>query len=189
MYIDHWDHNYGKEKPVLIRSDPSNTNIVNPSITLHPTENNLLVAVSIYDSANDTLNTSTASTGDTFTCEVQDIPLQSWFAVSVTLFSRNLDIYLNGKLVKSCVLPGVPKLAAGDVQLNKDNGFAGYMSNLYTYSRMLVPSDAQAFYAAGTPSSALTNKSPSLAAAVSGNYSLKFGIQNASGKVIDSYTF
>lgn len=182
MYIDNWDHNYGKEKSVLVRADPSNTNIVNPSVTLHPTENNLDVAVSVYEGGN-------SSTGDTFTCSVRDVPLQAWFAVSVTLFDRNLDVYLNGKLVKSCVLPGVPKTVSGDIQLNQGNGFAGYMSNLYTYSRMLVPADAQAFYAAGTPSSALKNTSPTLASALTGNYSLKFGVDSASGKVVDSYTF
>lgn len=188
MYINDWDYKYGKEKHVLSRSDPSNSGIVNPRVMLHPTENTLQVAVSVYGSGEDSANASTPD-ADMFVCEVPDVPLQSWFSVSVTLFDRNMDIYLNGNLVKSCVLPGVPKSAAGNVELNNNGGFSGYLCNFYAYPRMLIPSDAQSFYAAGTSCSNVKSAKPSLENALTGGYSLKFGLTDTTGKQVDNYTF
>ncbi len=188
MYINDWDYKYGKEKHVLSRSDPSNSGVVNPRVMLHPTENTLQIAVSVYGSGEDNANASTPD-ADMFVCEVPDVPLQSWFSVSVTLFDRNMDIYLNGNLVKSCVLSGVPKSAAGNVELNNNGGFSGYLCNFYAYPRMLIPSDAQTFYAAGTSCSSIKSASPTLQNALTGGYSLKFGLTDTTGKQIDNYTF
>ena len=192
MYIKDWNTNFGKEKHVLSRSDSSNVSIMNPSITLHPTENTMKISISVFPSGDSSSKLEPApvghssSTDDVFICEIPDIPLQSWISVSLTLFSRNLDVYINGKLVKSCLLSGVPKKALGDIVMNKDGGFSGYVCGFYHYPRMLVPSDAQAFFNAGTSCSSST--APSAAAKATG-YGLKFGIYDATGKVVNQYTF
>lgn len=190
MYVNDWDYKYGHEKHVMSRSDPGNSAIVNPSVMLHPTENTLQIAVSVYDSGDDNTpaNASTPN-ADKFVCEVPDIPLQSWFSVSLTLFERNLDVYINGKLVKSCLLPGVPKQVVGNVDLNNNGGFSGYLCNFYSYGRMLVPTDAQAFYTAGSSCSNIKSGSPSLANALTNSYSIKFGLTDTTGRQVDSYTF
>jgi hypothetical protein len=105
-------------------------------------------------------------------------------SVSVTVFDRNLDVYINGNLVKSCFLPGVPKPAAGNIDIAKDGGFSGYMCDLNHYGNALAPSDAQAFYNAGTR---CANQSGS--AGASGGYSLKFGVYDVKGKEVKEYTF
>jgi hypothetical protein len=74
-------------------------------------------------------------------------------SVGITVSTRNLDVYLNGNLVKSCFLSGVPKPVSGSVTLNADGGFSGWMCGFYHYDKMLVPSDAQAFYGSGVPCS------------------------------------
>ena len=191
MFVKDWNYGYGKEKIVLSRPDPSNVAIMNPKVTLAPTENNLRVSVSVFPSeeggASKTepapANDHSAS-DDVFVCEVPNIPLQSWFSVSMTVFDRNLDIYINGNLVKSCFLPGVPKPAAGNIDVSKDGGFSGYMCNLNHYAKMLAPSDAQSFYSAGTSCS---NQSGS--SGPSGGYSVKFGVYDVKGKEVKEYTF
>ncbi len=104
---------------------------------MSPNENTLNVSVAIHPGDNTSTrsepapsNAGGSATGDVFTCSVENIPLQTWFAVSVTVFQRNLDIYLNGKLVKSCVLPGVPKTAAGDIEVGVDGGFSGTVCDI-----------------------------------------------------------
>lgn len=152
MYIANWDYRFGQDKEVLKRVASNDPNVVGPRIFLAPTENTLHVRVSLYptDQQAGAATPGVSSTGDSFTCSVENVPLQSWFAVSVTVFQRNLDIYINGRLVKSCVLPGIPKPAVGDVILADSGGFAGSICNVNGYNQMLNPDDAKSFHAKGT---------------------------------------
>jgi len=193
MFVKDWNYGYGKEKSVIYRPDAANSSIANPNVSLHPTDNTLRVAVSIFPSSEGGSGKTTpapaghsGSSDDVFVCDVPNIPLQAWFSVSITVFERNLDVYIDGKLVKSCFLPGVPKPAVGDIQISKDGGFSGYICNFNHYPRMLTPNDTSAFFTAGTPCSSQT--SPSSTAAATG-YSVKFGVYDTVGKEVQEYTF
>jgi len=193
MFVKDWNYGYGKDKSVVYRPDASNASVANPNISLHPTDNTLRVSVSIFPSSEGGSGKSepapaghSGSTDDVFVCDVPNIPLQAWFSVSTTVFERNLDIYIDGKLVKSCFLPGVPKPAVGDIQIAKDGGFSGYMCGFTHYPRMLTPDDAISFFTAGTPCSSQTG--PSATAAATG-YSVKFGVYDTVGKEVQEYTF
>jgi len=193
MFIQDWNYGYGKSKSIVKRPDTTNSAVQNPSISLHPTDNSLQVSVSIFPSSEGGSSKITpapaghsGSSDDVFTCEVPNIPLQTWFSVSVTVFGRNLDIYIDGKLVKSCFLSGVPKPTIGDIQLTPDGGFSGRICNFYHYPRMLTPADAFTFYSAGT--SCRHKTQPSSAAQATG-YSVKFGVYDTLGKNIQEYTF
>lgn len=195
MFVKDWNYGYGKEKQVLIRPDTTNSSVMNPSISLHPTDNTLKVSISIFPTGSGSSKTepapatgSGASTDDVFICEVPNIPLQAWFSVSVTVFGKNLDIYIDGKLVKSCMLPGVPKPAVGDIQISPNGGFSGYVCNVYHYPRMLTPSDAMTFYSAGSSCSKDISSSGVTAPSLSG-YSVKFGVYDTLGKQVQQYTF
>jgi hypothetical protein len=111
----------------------------------------------------------------------------------VTVFQRNLDIYINGRLVKSCVLPGIPKPALGDIILADNGGFAGSICNVNGYSTMLSPDDAKAFHAKGTTCA------PPAAAGLVGvdknsifitlfGYTFRFATLSKEGKELSSYT-
>jgi hypothetical protein len=186
MYVTDWNYKFGKDKHVMSRDDPTNSAIMNPMISLHPTDNTMKVSVSIFPTSGDSSKTEPApaghsgSTDDVFVCEIPNIPLQTWLAVSVTVSTRNLDVYLNGKLVKSCFLTGVPKPVAGSVTLNKDGGFSGWMCAFYHYAKLLVPSDAQAFYGAGVPCNV---------PGTSSNYKVTFGVHDTKGEVVSKYMF
>ena len=193
MFIKDWNYGYGKDKQVLSRADPTNTQILNPSVALHPTDNTLRVSVSVFpDNTGGSSKTQpapaghSAATDDVFICEVPNLPLQDWFSVSMTVFGRNLDIYIDGKLVKSCLLPGVPKPASGDITLAGNGGFSGSLCGFTHYSRMLTPSDASTFYSAGT--SCKSSTGPSTASTATG-YAVKFGVYDTVGKKIQEYTF
>ena len=193
MFVKDWNYGYGKEKSVIYRPDAANSSIANPNVSLHPTDNTLRVAVSIFPSSEGGSGKTTpapaghsGSSDDVFVCDVPNIPLQAWFSVSITVFERNLDVYIDGKLVKSCFLPGVPKPAVGDIQISKDGGFSGYICNFNHYPRMLTPNDTTAFFTAGTPCSSQT--APSSTAAATG-YSVKFGVYDTVGKEVQEYTF
>jgi hypothetical protein len=193
MYVKDWNYGYGKKKSVVKRSDATNGAVQNPHISLHPTDNSLQISVSVFPTTEGGAAKSapapaghSGSTDDVFVCEVPNIPLQTWFAVSVTVFGRNLDVYIDGKLVKSCFLSGVPKPAVGDISLTPDGGFSGRICDFYHYPRMLTPADTATFYNAGT--SCRSKTEPSTASKATG-YSVKFGVYDSLGKNVNEYTF
>jgi hypothetical protein len=200
MYISDWDYKFGADKEVLKRISPQSGTTYGPRIFLSPTDNTLNVQMSIYPAstaAGAAVPGSTASTGDSFTCSIENVPLQSWFSVSTTVFQRNLDIYINGRLVKSCVLPGVPKVAVGDIILADNGGFAGSLCNVNTYGTMLGPEDAMKFFMAGTTCAAPgdTSGAPgskpvdkdSIFITLFG-YTFRFSTLDKMGKELSSYT-
>jgi hypothetical protein len=162
---------------------------MNPNVALHPTDNSLNIGISVFPNEAGSADTTGTSNDDVFTCTVPNIPLQTWFSVSMTVFEKNLDVYINGMLVKSCALPGVPKPATSDIQLNPDGGFSGYMCGLYHYPRMLSPSDASSFYSAGTSCSNVGPAQPASAMSNITGYNIEFGVTNPQGKEIASYQF
>tara|TARA_B100000424_G_scaffold271494_1_gene274481 strand:+ start:15895 stop:16593 length:699 start_codon:yes stop_codon:yes gene_type:complete len=141
IYIDDWSYRYGEPKIVLGRLDddlqPS------PSITLGAIENNLKVETTVYASKNST-------EGKKHSCEVANIPIQKWVCVIVSLYGRTLDIYIDGKLVRTCVLPGVAKLNNNaPVYITPLGGFAGFTSNIHYYNDSVNPQEAYNIYRRG----------------------------------------
>jgi hypothetical protein len=196
MYISDWNYKFGADKDVVKRIAPNNPSIVGPRIFLSPSDNTLNVRISIFptDAQAAAASPTASSTGDSFSCSVENVPLQSWFSVSVTCFQRNMDIYINGRLVKSCVLPGVPKPVVGDIILNDNGGFSGSICNLNWYNAMLSPEESKAFHAKGTqcapPAAAGLVKvdEDSLFITLFG-YTFRFSKIGKDGKELSSYTF
>ena len=191
MYIKDWDYKFSQEKDVVKRIAGTNSSIYNPRITLHPTDNSLQVSVKYY--SQDSSSTATGSTnasGDVFTCTVENVPLQAWFSVSVTVFDRNMDVYINGRLVKSCVIPGVPRPATGDIIVNDNGGFSGSICNLRSFGGMLSPSDAQTFFGAGTTCgvAGMKQSDDSSFSKIFG-YTFRFSVLDYKGSELNNYTF
>lgn len=192
MFIADWDYNFAKEKTVVKRLGTGGSTDVSPHITLHPTDNSLQVKVAIYP-VGGTTGAGASSTGDSFICSVENVPLQRWFAVSVTVFQRNVDIYIDGRLVKSCVLPGVPKPVLGDIQIGDNaTGFSGSVCTLKSYTNMLGPTDARSFANAGTgcqaPVASSTSAPMESSVASLFGYTFRFSTLDKSGKELSTYT-
>jgi hypothetical protein len=184
MYIQDWDYKFGEKKPVIRRGAEG---VFNPYIYLSPTENTLSVDITTFgeDDQAKPANASQNAAGDAFTCSVQNVPLQKWFCVGVSVSGRNVDIYLDGLLVRSCLLPGVPRAPTGSLEIMPGGGFSGNVVDVYHYSRALVPADAQTFASkgtTGTQSNALPSKSLF-------GYQVKLGVVDDAGKVIKNYVF
>jgi len=194
MYVKDWNYGYGKEKAVVVRSDPMVSMIQNPKVVLHPTDNTLKIYISVFPADNSSATNEpsaygdSSSNGDVFICEVPNIPLQSWFSVSLTVFDRNLDVYIDGKLVKSCFISGVPKPATGNIQISPNGGYSGLLCNFKYSDSSLSPTDALNFFAKDTACRAETANVTSLAADTTG-YAVKFGVYDTLGKTIKEYTF
>ena len=178
MYIKDWDTGFGREKTVLTRGGAGR---LNPYVYLHPTENSLVVKIDQHA----TSGTSAAASGDVFTCQLTNVPLQTWFAVGLSISGRNVDLYLDGKLLRSCLMSGVPMTPAGNISVMSNGGFSGNVVDLFHYSRSLKPADAEAFFAAGTSGTSYTaNSLPSKSLF---GYSVRLGVTDSAGKVIKEF--
>lgn len=192
MYIADWDYGFGTKKSVLVHQSSDKLN-VGPEISLHPSDNSLDVRVSVYPTGGNASQTpapsNTSANGDSYTATIENVPLQSWFSVSVTVFQRNMDIYINGRLVKSAVLPGIPKPVLGDVLVGAvapSKGFSGSVCNVHMYSDVLEPADAAAFFSAGTGCAAPSPSSKTTTVGTTDifGYRVQFGVLDSSGNKV-----
>jgi hypothetical protein len=185
MYIKDWDYRFGETKAVIAQTSSTNPGVSAPAITLHPTDNALDITVSVYSNESN-LETQNRGTGTSYTATLENVPLQSWFAVSVTIYGRNMDIYINGQLFKSVILPGVTMPAAGNVVIGGGGGFSGSVCTVSTGSVKLEPADAASFYSTGTACSSFTPtaKENSLNNLSLFGYTFVFGVKDSSGKQV-----
>ena len=193
MYIQDWNYGFGQEKTIVMRGSSGHQN---PYVFLHPTDNTLCVKINVFSgaagsgqfSAPSPVGSDGSATDDSFTCTVKNVPIQTWFCVSLSISGRNVDIYQNGLLVRSCLLPGVPQNPTGDLSLMANGGYSGNLAGLYFYGRSLTPVDAMAFYQAGPPPGAVSNVAAQ-SATTPGKYTVKLATVDKSGHEINKYTF
>lgn len=102
-------------------------------------------------------------------CDVQDIDLQRWINITISVNGRIVDVYYDGKLNRSCVLPDIPTAPDQGVQsvvIGQSGGFGGKMSQIQFFGYPLTPDRIYSIYQAG----------PASAGGLLGYVSEKFGI-------------
>ena len=151
FYINDWNYRFGEPKIILGRLDKDNN--PGPSITLDAMENNLTVAVACYPVSN-----SSATAPLVHQCNISNIPLQKWVNLIVSLYGRTLDLYLDGKLVRTCVLPGVAKVNPNtNILVTPAGGFNGWTTNFQYWPTASKPQEAYNIYKGGFGGSTLGN--------------------------------
>ena len=178
-YIDDWNYRYGEEKVVFGRMvSGSNPLQPCPSVILGALENNLIVSLTVFPgldseplttsgtATSGTAATATSGTAATATtnntmihrCAVANIPIQKWVNLLVSVYGRSMDIYIDGKLVRTCVLPGVANIDSNaPVYITPNGGFSGWTSTFQYFPNATDPQTAWNIYEAGYGSSMLSN--------------------------------
>jgi hypothetical protein len=101
--------------------------------TTDPQRNSFASIVASYVPAEEKIRFAfaNASTGDTTRETFLDVPGISpmrWYHTAITVEGRSIDIYINGKHVKSVQLPNVLKQVASGIQMVGDSGILGTMA-------------------------------------------------------------
>ena len=93
------------------------------------------------------------------TCTVSNFPLQKWVNLTVSVYGRTLDVYLDGKLTHTCVLPGPANMnnLNNIVITPQGAGFDGYTSDLTYYPTASNPQEAYNIYKSGFGGSSMSN--------------------------------
>lgn len=94
--------------------------------------------------------------GDKVSCSVYNVPLQRWTNVIVSVYGRTVDVYIDGKLVKTCLLehPGMGPGRSGCVSPYIDgemgpNAINGYTANGQYWDSATSPQQAYNIYKNG----------------------------------------
>jgi len=112
------------ENPNDISSNGLNFPNNSPGLYLTPNKNDLVVIMNTFNVINEKIL-------------ITDIPVKKWVNVIIRCQNNVIDVYINGTIVKSHKLHGVPKQNYGNVYIGADGGFSGYVSNLFYFNRSL----------------------------------------------------
>jgi len=150
IYIKDWNYKFGQYKCILWKGNPNtavagatstgNGDVHSPSLWLYPNTNSLKVV------------TSTTDTSGVESCDIPNIPLMTWVHIAYVLNNRTVDIYINGKLERSCALRGVPVINNSPVYMNvgtPEAGFYGKMGKTQYFTKSLLPNDVMNLYQQG----------------------------------------
>ena len=147
IYVKDWNYKFGQYKWIAWKGNPAidsngsnNGNVHSPSLWLYPNTNSLKIVTSTSDSAG------------VESCDIPNIPLMTWVHIVYVLNNRTTDIYINGKLERSCALRGIPVLSADPVYItggSPEAGFYGKMGKTQYFTKSLLPNDVVNLYQQG----------------------------------------
>ena len=164
FYINEWNYQYGKEKNIVSRyfldNNASGTQKYKPvpSITLDPNTNDLLVKLAYYNPTKTEKNSIKVHE-----CKIHGVPLQRWTYVNIVVHNRTLDVYIDGKLTRTCVIEGVPLSGVdSDIFLSASEmvaqpGFSGSISDLKIYTYPMNPTQVYDQYKKGNSVSSMSS--------------------------------
>jgi hypothetical protein len=195
FYIDNWGNNISNEKNVLYMAVDSKAPTVpelasmlsglstkvekdislnqikpkNLNIALDKYENNLLIDIETYLDKNTSSGTSSSlATKRNYTrYKIPNIPVQKWNNLTLSIDTRTLDVYLDGKLRNSFIMHGLYKnfystterkniyignMSQGANSANNNgvnSGFEGFITRIRYENDSINPQEAYNIYKEG----------------------------------------
>ena len=176
FYIDNWGNNISKEKNILFMSNsptaytvpalqttlsgistkasltsPPTPTPKNINIVLDKYENNLFIDI-------ECLPDKPADSNKLYYTryKIPNIPVQKWNNLTISIDTRTLDVYLDGKLRNSFIMHGLYKndinalnnIYLGDIT-NTNAGFQGFITRVRFGNDSINPQDAYNIYKQG----------------------------------------
>ena len=142
FYVTNWSCGTAPKDMFKIKSGSSSATD-NFNIKLGACQNDLDVVTKV--------NSANGGTMDSV-CHVSNIPIQRWVSLIVSIYGRTLDIYLDGKLVRTCVLPSVSIALASQNELTHieiGGGFDGFITSIRYKAQPVNPQEAWNTYTDG----------------------------------------
>lgn len=93
---------------------------------------------------------------------IHNVPVDMWFNLIIRVKDRNVDAYVNGSIVTRHILTDIPRQNYGNVYVNNNNGFDGYLSNLVYYREALSPFEIRSIARSGPNKTMQSNNTLSI---------------------------
>ena len=158
FYVNDWNYRYGEPKVLYGRMGATSSSKENgsiegvsgldpcPAVVFGAVENNLNISLGCYPGIDQTPTTPGGNTV-IHTCVVANVPIQKWVHLVISVYGRTLDVYIDGKLVKTCLLPGVANVNPNaDLMVTPGGGFDGWTAKLAYFPNALNPQEAWNLY-------------------------------------------
>ena len=162
-YIDEWSVNYGNSKNILCVSPGTNAPY-QFAMYFSSTTNDL----NIYVEPN---NPGTSASGANVynslatSCKVTNFPLQTWVNISVSVYNRAIDVYIDGKLIRTCAMDKVASPISSTSSINIGGqlilgnaysvpGFSGFIASVVYSADVFSPKEVWDIYSRGYTNSA-----------------------------------
>lgn len=164
IYINNWTYRSGFNKHILSIGGPNFDTIrvylgcYKPSLQIRlqtGTTTNTTSGDSLLKSQQNSvfgdLQTDNGLLSGSPVCDIPDIELQKWVHIGIAVNGRTVDVYTDGRLARSCVLPDLYKVDAGgyNATMLAYGGFGGSISTSSIYDSALNPEDMYSIYMAG----------------------------------------
>jgi hypothetical protein len=169
MYVTSWEYNNSKPKSVMQIYDSRITDHSLLTAILYAHEPKMMIraytpgtaAAGVdYTSnanfaalvANASAEIASSSGLEMPMCDIQDIDMQRWINVTISVNGRIMDVYYDGKLARSCVLPDVTAGSMDGQQsvvIGDKGGFGGKVSGIQFFAYALTPDRIYSIYQAG----------------------------------------
>lgn len=169
VYINNWSYRAGFNKSIITVGGPNfdtvrvylGGNKPTLMVRFHTKEtgavtNNASQPTESLEKANQAalftqMQTDSTLLDGTSICDLPEIELQRWVHITVAVNGRTVDLYQDGKLARSCVLPHMYKVDAGGYSANLlgYGGYGGLIANTTMYDTALNPEEVYRNYMAG----------------------------------------
>jgi hypothetical protein len=155
FYVDDWNYRYGETKVLFGRVNNSKASC--PLVTFGKVLNNIDVSLAYYTSPNENTDSDDSTTQPApdanfrnHNCPLANVPIQKWVNLLISLYGRTLDVYMDGKLVRTCILPNVPYIDQTlPLYITPSGGFSGWTSKFQYWPQACDPQKAWNIYKAG----------------------------------------
>jgi hypothetical protein len=121
------------------------------SMTPSPQDNSDNLIVSNLNTMFEVLQPDSGLLNTLRPCDIPSIDLQKWVQITVVLNNKTCDVYMDGKMARSCILPSFYKVDKSNLTLKLADykGFGGFVSNLSAYNYALNPEQIWRLYMSG----------------------------------------
>ena len=150
--INDWNDGYGNKKPLFQKESTISTYFA-------ANQNDLII---------DVLHSGESPIT---TCTIKNVPIQKWVHLLISVYGKSLDTYINGKLVNTCILSGVPLVnKTGAINITPNGGFNGWTAQFQYWADATDPQTAWNIYKKGNGNTVFSN--------MFGNYGLKIALMS-----------
>lgn len=152
IYLQNWSYRQGFNKNIITIGGVGKGSFDTIRVAIGATKASLLVRLSTMlqklasdDKFFDTLQTDSGllDSGDSAGggCDIHQIDSQRWVQFAVAVNNNTVDIYIDGKLARSCIINGSYKVdsAGYEARILDNGGFGGFISNVNMYNYALTP--------------------------------------------------